>query len=411
VNVLQVNNIDLDGRRFNGYDLIAELKSRDVECQQAVLTRRSSDPAVFSLWEGTVDEGIHGALNRIETEHAMSNLLFPWLRLLTRREEFRNADVIHYHLIHNQMTSLFDLPWLFQQKPSVVTFHDSWFLTGRCIQPQACQRWLTGCGECPALSTVFPMRFDNTSQMWRVKRDVFAKLDADIVVASEHMLRMVQRSPITGHLEHVHLIPFGVRQNTYLPDEARAESRRALRIPEDDFVILFRSTTSEYKGLRYLIEALASRPPARPTTLLAVDERHGLRRLEGAYNVIELGWVEDAGLFQQMYSAADVLAMPSTAEGFGMMALEAMAAGRPVVCFEGTSVESVTHAPDCGLAVPLGDAAALRDALDMLASHPEEASRRGRLGRALASNVYSHELYLDSLENLYRSAYERAKSR
>jgi glycosyltransferase involved in cell wall biosynthesis len=205
----------------------------------------------------------------------------------------------------------------------------------------------------------------------------------------------------------VHLIPFGVRQNAYLPDEARADSRRALRIPEDDFVILFRSTTSEYKGLKYLIEALASRPPVRSTTLLAVDQRHRLKKLEGMYNVLELGWVDDQGLFQQMYSAADVLAMPSTAEGFGLMALEAMAAGRTVVCFEGTSVESVVHAPDCGLAVPMGDSAALRDALDMLSANPAEARRRGMLGRRLAKDVYDHERYVDSVANLYRSARDR----
>lgn len=410
MNVLQVNSTDLDGRRFNGYDLISDLEGRGVSCQQAVLTKRSNNPAVFHLWKGHVDEGIHYALSRIENEHSMFDLLFPWLRLLTEREEFLSADVVHYHLIHNQMTSLFDLPWLFRLKPSVLTLHDPWFFTGHCVYPRSCQRWLKGCGECPTLDAIFPMTQDNTEQMWRIKRDVFAQLDVDIVVASDHMRDMVRRSPVAGHLERVHLIPFGVDPAMYLPDAARTESRRALGIPENDFVILFRSTTSPYKGLQYLIEALVSRPPARATTLLAVDQRHLLGRLSNAYNVIELGWVDDDATHARMYSAADVLAMPSTAEAFGLMALEAMAAGRPIVSFEGTSLPSVTRAPDCGIAVPMADAAALRDALDMLALHPDEASRRGQLGRRLATEVYGHERYLASIANLYRAVHERSQA-
>lgn len=409
MNVLHVNNTDLDGRRFNGYDLISDLRPHGIDCKQAVLTRRSTDPDVFSIWEGTVDEGIHGSLYKLETKYSMSNLLFPWLRLLSERPEFAAADVVHYHLIHNQMMSLFDLPWLFKMKPSVITLHDAWFLTGRCIQPQDCERWQIGCGSCPDLSTVFPMRTDNSDQMWQVKRDVLSDVDVDVVVASEYTQRMVQSSPIAAHLPHVHLIPFGIHVEDYLPDNARDASRRALGIPEEDFVILFRSTTSVYKGLRYLIEALSERPPSRPTTLLAVDQRWLLGDLKHQYNIVELGWVEDENLHRMMYSAADVLAMPSTAEGFGLMALEAMAAGRPVISFQGTSVPYVTRAPECGVAVPRGDSAALRAAIDTLSANPEDVRRRGQLARRIAREDYDHGHYLDALRAVYDSALERRR--
>jgi glycosyltransferase involved in cell wall biosynthesis len=100
--------------------------------------------------------------------------------------------------------------------------------------------------------------------------------------------------------------------------------------------------------------------------------------------------------------------MPSTAEAFGLMAVEAMGAGRQVVCFEGTALPSVTHAPECGIAVPMGDSSALRAAIDRLARHPEEAALRGRLGRLLAAEEYDHDRYLDSITEVYGSAAERA---
>lgn len=409
MNVLHVNNIDLYGRRFNGYDLIGDLEPRGVSCKQAVLNKLSRDPDVVPLLDGGVDEGLHGALARIESRRSMNNLLFPWGRKMAGMSEFRGADVVHYHLLHNQVVSLFDLPMLFQLKPSVWTFHDPWPLTGHCIYPMDCTGWTEGCAHCPRLDVMFPMRDDCADRMWRVKERLYAKLDVDIVVASEYMLDMVRRSPLTRHFDRVHLIPFGIDASVYLPDEEQAASRRHLRIPEDDFVLFFRATDSSFKGLKYIIDALKLREPERPTTLLTVDHRNLLGELEPVYNVVDLGWVEDSSLYPRVFSACDAFLMPSTAEAFGLMALEAMAAGRPVVCFEGTSLPWVTQAPECGIAVPMGDHETLREAIDLLMRDPGEVCRRGRLGRSIARERYSYDRYLDSLADLYRTVAERRK--
>lgn len=407
--VLHVNNIDLYGRRFNGYDLIDELSPRGIQCRQAVLTKLSRRPEVLRLMNGAADENLHRALVQVETRHSMNNLLFPWGRKLAESAEFAEADVVHYHLLHNQVVSLFDLPMLFDRKPSVWTFHDPWPFTGHCIYPLDCPRWLTGCDECPHLDVMFPMERDCADRMWRVKRRLYQQLDVDIVVASEFMLDMARRSPLTAHFERMHLIPFGIDTGAYLPDEERSASRRQLGIPEDDFVLFFRATNSAFKGLQYILEALGERVPDRRTTLIAVDQRHLLGKLERDYNVIELGWVENDSLYPRLYSACDAFLMPSTAEAFGLMALEAMAAGRPVVCFEGTSLPWVTHAPECGIAVPMGDSAALREAIDLLMADPGEARRRGELGRAIARERYDHSQYLDSLSDLYSTVAERSR--
>jgi glycosyltransferase involved in cell wall biosynthesis len=246
--------------------------------------------------------------------------------------------------------------------------------------------------------------------MWRAKKRLFSELDLDVVVASGWMLDMVRQSPVTSHLENVHFIPFGIDTRSFAPDDAQASSRRRLGIPENDFVVLFRASTWEVKGLPYIVDALGVRQPTRPTTLLTLGERGLIQGLRRDYRIVELGWVDDEALYPLVFSACDVFLMPSLAEAFGLMAVEAMAAGRPVVCFEGTALPAVTHAPECGIAVPTGDASALRASLDLLAADPPEAARRGRLGRSIVAEDYGFERYLDSMAQLYRSVLSRHRT-
>ena len=173
---------------------------------------------------------------------------------------------------------------------------------------------------------------------------------------------------------------------------------------------LFRASRWEVKGLSSIIEAFGARQRTRATTLLTLGERGLVKGLGRDYRIVDLGWVGDQALYPLVFSACDVFLMPSLAEAFGLMAVEAMAAGRPVVCFEGTALPSVTHAPECGIAVPLGDAAALRASVDRLAADPSEAARRGGLGRSIVAEHYGFERYLDSMAQLYRSVLSRRRT-
>lgn len=407
--VLHVNNIDLQGQRFNGYDLLSALRSRGVRGKQAVLTKLSDNPDVVSILTGPDDQRLHQSIGAVEERHAMDDLLYPWGRALIETPEFKVADVVHYHLIHNRVVSLLDFPDLLKLKPSVWTIHDPWAFTGHCVYPRECTRWLTGCESCPSLDAPFPMRCDHASRMWNLKKDVYTRIDPDIIVASPFTMDMVSRSPLTAHFSHVHCIPFGITSDGFLPQHQKAESRRHLGIADDDFVILFRSTSSQVKGLSHIIAALDSRPPDRPTTLLTLDHRHLINELADEYSILEFGWVDDPQLQARLLSACDVFLMPSTGEAFGLMALEAMAAGRPVICFEGTSLPSVTYAPECGIAVPMGDSIALRAAIDGLARDPAEAERRGKMGKTIAAEHYDEETYLDALLSVYQSALMRSE--
>lgn len=409
--VLQVNDADLRGRRFNGFDLLSDLGERGIEAHQVVLTKESDDPRVRALLAADTDVALNDALWRVEQDNSMNALLYPWARTLRTLPEFHEADVVHYHLIHNRMLSLLDLPALFAEKPAVWTFHDAWPLTGHCIQPASCTGWQSECTPCPHVDRWFSLDSDCAGPQWRLKRRVYSKLDADVVVASRLMQRMFESSPLPGSGMRPHLVPFGVRGDDFLADGARAESRRTLGLPEHDITLLLRAAPGQSKGTDKVIEALtAGSFGGARVTVLALDGVGVLRSLPSQFNVVEYGWVRDQALYARLLSACDIFLMPSPAESFGMMALEAMAAGRPVVCFNDTAVEELIAEPECGLAVPLGDASALRTALERLAADGGMRERLGRQGRAVAAQRYAHDQYVDALVAVYEEASSRGSS-
>jgi glycosyltransferase involved in cell wall biosynthesis len=104
--------------------------------------------------------------------------------------------------------------------------------------------------------------------------------------------------------------------------------------------------------------------------------------------------------------AIDVFVMPSIWEGFGLVLLEAMAAGRPIVASRVATIPEVVADGESGLLVPAGDPLALATALAELAEQPALAVRMGEAGRERLRKQFSVEKMVGDTELLYRELLE-----
>lgn len=144
-----------------------------------------------------------------------------------------------------------------------------------------------------------------------------------------------------------------------------------------------------YPDLRYLIVGDGPRAAELRalTRTLGLDER-----------VRFLGHREDVA---DLLAGADIFVLPSRSEAFPNGALEAMAAGLPVVaCRVGGLIDLIEH-ERTGLLVPPDDSAALADALDSLLRAPQSAAALGRSARAEAAARYSFDRMVAAFEDLY----------
>ena len=140
--ILQINNCDLPGKSFNGYDLKCALREKGYIANQIVVDKYSSSVNVCAL---DIDQLQREAIIYEEEKHCIKNLLFPYANVLEQNQLYKNANVVHFHFPYHNMFSLLDYSKIMDSR-AVWTVHDLWPITGNCTHPLECGKWENGCG-------------------------------------------------------------------------------------------------------------------------------------------------------------------------------------------------------------------------------------------------------------------------
>lgn len=408
MDIIQVSNCDLMGRKFNGHDLQLDLNRLGHNAYQLVLEKLGYEKTTVSLLNNN-ERFIRSILRSLEYQLSMANLLYPYGKVLAEHSLFKNSQIVHYHLIHNYFISIQDFEKLTRLKSSVWTIHDPWVVTGHCIHPIDCTGWKNGCLHCPKLKdSVFPMQVDKASHMWNIKKLTYNKMNVDIVVSSKFMEDYIINSPLTYKFKNIHKIPFGIDVE-YFKNFNKEKAKKDFGICKDNFVLGFRADSNKIKGLKYIIEMLEKLDQSKRVTILTVGFEKLPKHIIEKYNVIELGWQNDMDILYKFYTASDIFLMPSLAESFGLMAIEAMASECAVIVFDNTVLKEITFAPECGIAVTYKDVDELTSAVKKLIKNPKECEWRGKKGRKLAEKFYSYKNYVKAHINLYEEILSRNK--
>ena len=190
------------------------------------------------------------------------------------------------------------------------------------------------------------------------------------------------------------------------PDAAeRAAARAALGLADDAVAVLYMGQLEERKRpLDAVAAAELAASRGVPVVLLVVGDGPlaGAVAAHAGTAVRPLGHRGDAHL---LHVASDVFVLPSEREGQALAVLEAMAHERPVIVSDG--VGNPDAVGPAGVVVPLGDVAALAEALARLAGDPAERARRGALGRERVETEFSRERYLEEMGAVFSGLLDR----
>ncbi len=217
----------------------------------------------------------------------------------------------------------------------------------------------------------------------RVSIERRAVRESACVVAASEIEAAELRELYDAEPHRLCIIPCGVDPDVFRPMR-QSDAREATGRDQCERLLLFVGRIEQIKGIDVLLKALGllffRRPEMRSDVCLlviggALDPEDGasetekiveLRRLVHANRMednVEFVGSRDQAALAQYYAAADVCAVPSLTESFGLVALEAMACGTPVVATRVGGLQTVVEDGESGLLVPAGDYQALAEAI------------------------------------------------
>lgn len=257
-------------------------------------------------------------------------------------------------------------------------------------------------GDRPALVYSRHMAITRDRRSSLVHRLMFSKVDLLLTITGQLAAAARERLPLPA--ERIRHLPPGVEVGA-----ARIDCS-ALRPPGIGFVAGCFSRIEPAKGQHELIEALATLKQQGRTVGAII-----------AGPVMDAAYAEDlrarvaaAGLDDQVHFAGaladarpamaccEVLVMPSQAETLGLVMVEAMLQGVPVVATAAGGVPEIITNGETGLTYPVGDAGELARCLDWLVRDPEFRAGLARAGRTFARERHDRAAHLAALENLFR---------
>ena len=261
----------------------------------------------------------------------------------------------------------------------------------------------------PGVSSIHSTHRFYARQPWRTPARLAGRLACRTIAISDHVARFVTRIGL-ARPERVRVVPYGIEAGGWtLSDDERRRARATFGLAPDAFVVGMAARLIPYKGHALLLEAAARLAPAMPQLRVLIagegPQRVQLERVAArlpAGLVRFLGFVPNVPAFMNACDVLAFLTMPELSEGFGLAALEGMAARRPVVVTRVGPLPDVVADREAGLVVDPRSPDELARALAALAEDPVLRVRLADGGRIRARGTFGLAAMVDRTLDVYR---------
>lgn len=307
---------------------------------------------------GVINKAFHMVLARINGYHGCYSRLAT--RRLIREIKRGGYELLHFHNLHGWYVNL---PMLFdfvkKQKLKVVwTLHDCWSFTGQCphFTMIGCDKWKSGCYDCPQCGRYPESRTDRSAEMYELKKKWFTGVEDLTLVTPSHWLADLTRQSFLKEYP-VKVVHNGIDLAVFRPVESDFRAGHSL---EDKHIVLGVSFGwDNSKGLDVFCSLARSLGELYKVVLVGTDEKTDRLLPPG---ILSIRRTQNQQELAEIYSSADVFVNPTREDNFPTVNLEALACGTPVITFAtGGSPEALDES--CGMVIPCDDGDGLRAAV------------------------------------------------
>jgi len=384
--VLIVNTFDTSGGAARAaYRLHQALQSIGVGSQMLVQCKTSDDYTVIGpqtkmqkalcLLRPELD-ALPVRKYKNKTRTLFSPAWLPFSGVVDKINE-SDADIVNLHWIAKGMMRIEDIAKI--KKPVIWSLHDMWAFTGGCHIDSGCGKYGSRCEACPVLGS--KRKGDLSNRVFLRKAKTFAKIPfLTIVGPSRWLTDCAQKSALLAD-KCIVTVPNPIDTHTFRPFNKEL-ARDMLGLPLDKKLVLFGAmdaTSDPNKGFA-LLTTVMHKIESAGLELAVFGSGRPIITPDFGFPAYYLGYMSSDLSLRVVYSAADVMVVPSIQEAFGQTASEAMACGTPVVAFGATGLlDIIDHQQNGYLATPY-DPSSLAEGIDWVLNHPspQDLSKNAR---------------------------------
>ena len=340
IKILHVNYSDSKGGAAIGVNRLHNaLKSQGIDSLMLVAEKNIADNSIispeksyeilFNKFKIIISRFLRRKIIKTENKGTFSFNYFD-TNMLKKINDI-DADLVNLHWIGNEFLSISQIQKI--NKPIVWTFWDMWPLCGAEHHPID-KRYIEGYtkNNCPQKEK----KLDINRYIWEQKKKKL-NFKFHIIALSNWMHKRIKESKLYSKNE-ISYLPLHINTKNWKKRDKKY-SREVLGLDKNKKILLFGSATSvnDRKGFDFLIDLFNKNKFENCILVIFGLKPKNLSKLNIEY--IYLGEYKDVSSLNLLYSAADLLLMPSKIEVFGLIGLESQACGTPVISFKDTGPE------------------------------------------------------------------------
>lgn len=308
-----------------------------------------------------------------------------------------DADVLHLHWVNGEMLSIPDITKL--GKPVVWTLHDMWAFCGAEHYTEEF-RWCQGYWKDNRPS--YESGFDLNRWTWNRKRKYWQK-PLQIVTPSQWLADCVTKSALMADWP-VRVVPYAIDTDIWQPFDQNL-ARKLLHLPLDVPLLLFGAvggSRDPRKGFDLLQAALNHLRGQMPGLQLVVFGQLAPKEpIDLGFPIHYMGHLHDELSLRILYSAADVMTIPSRQDNLPNTGLEAHACGTPVIAFNTCGLPDIVEHLKTGYLAKAFDTNDLAHGIQWLLSDRSRLMTLGLAARQRALDKWSVKVVADAYQNVY----------
>ena len=264
------------------------------------------------------------------------------IRIIKREK----PDIVHLQCINGYFVNIFRLVgWLKKNNiKTVLTLHAEFMFTANCGNIVDCEKWKTGCGNCPKLkSATKSLFFDRTAYSFKKMKkafDGFENGNLTVVSVSSWLMKTAEKSPILSDKHHT-VVMNGLDTSIFYPHKSETV-KSELGITDEKIIFHvtpdFNNDPTHLKGGYFVIKVAEKLLGENVKIIVAGNYPENLKVPD---NIVLLGNVSDQNKLAELYSVADITLITSKQETFSMVCAESLCCGTPVAGFKAGGPETI----------------------------------------------------------------------